>query len=269
MPLLQGLYVYFFQELGTSHWEGTTWTQVMPEVAQPTQLCVTPGCLPLTLRSTPGSRLLQGGEPVRRLGSQLPRLGPSFPVDRWESNPHRPAEGGRVATGGWWGKQTTSVAQQALAQRCSQRDPEAHQSHPGCATGQRGWEPQGLCSLGPNIVTSEPEHPSPKWPTGLTELSCHGLQSQPQLGGWRAFLPPPDTPLVPLQSYLTPNGTPTGHPPSTDPSIHVSSQPTGDSAGLCDLGQVPGPRGPGPLWSLRTLTREVPRGACDSGCPSA
>lgn len=33
----------------------------MPEVAQPTQLCITPGCLPLTLRSTPRSSLLQGG----------------------------------------------------------------------------------------------------------------------------------------------------------------------------------------------------------------
>ena len=75
-PLLQGLYVYFFQGLGTCHWEGTTWTQVMPEVARPTQLCVTPGCLPLTLRSTPGSRLLQGGGLSGGSGVSSPVWGP-------------------------------------------------------------------------------------------------------------------------------------------------------------------------------------------------
>lgn len=221
----------------------------------------------LDLQAHPRKQSAGGGRgPVGRLGNQLPHLGPSFPVGRWESNARRPGVG---ATAGWWGKQTTSSAQQALAQRRSQRSPGPRQSHVGCATGQQGWDPQGLCSLGPYAVTSEPEHPSPKWPAGLTELSCCGLQSQPQLGGRGAFLLPQDTPLAPRQSYLTANGTPTGCPPSADPSIHVSSQPTGVSAGLCDLGQVPGPRGLCPLWSLRTLTREIPRGPRDSGCPSA
>lgn len=164
-----------------------------------------------------------GRGPVGRLRNQLSCLGPSFPVGRWESNPRQPRG---VVVGEWWGKQTTSGAQQALAQ-CSQRDPEPHQSHAGCATGQQSWEPQGLCSLGPYTVTSEPAYLSPKWRTGLTELSCHSLQSQPQLGGRGAFLPPSDTPLAPLQSYLTPSGTPTGRPPSADPCIHVSSQPPG------------------------------------------
>ena len=132
-----------------------------------------------------------------------------------------------------------------------------------------GLGPPRALQPGPPCVTSEPERPSPRWPTGLTELSCCGLQSQPQLGGWAVFLLPPDTPLAPRQSYLTPNGTPTGRPPSADTSIHVSSQPMGGSAGLCDLGQAPGPRGLCPLWSLRTLTREIPRGPQDSGCPSA
>lgn len=33
----------------------------MAEVAWPTQLCITPGCLPLTFRHTPGSSQLVGG----------------------------------------------------------------------------------------------------------------------------------------------------------------------------------------------------------------
>lgn len=77
-PLLQGLYVCFFQGLGPSHWEGTTWSQVMPEVARPTQLCFAPGCLPLTLRNTPGSGLLQGGA-CREARESAPPSGAQFP----------------------------------------------------------------------------------------------------------------------------------------------------------------------------------------------
>ena len=56
---------------------------------------------------------------MERLGSQLPCLGPSFPVGRWGSNPHR--TGGQM--GGWRGKHMGPGTQQALAQRRSQRGP--------------------------------------------------------------------------------------------------------------------------------------------------
>lgn len=192
-----------------------------------------------------------GRGPVGRLRNQLSCLGPSFPVGRWESNPRQPrgVEGG-VVTGGWWGKQTTSGAQQALAQ-CSQRDPEPHQSHAGCATGQQSWEPQGLCSLGPYTVTSEPEYLSPKWRTGLTELSCHSLQSQPQLGG-RGALPSSirhpscSTPVLP-DSQWDPNGAPTICRP-----LHPCffSTPGGTVQGCVTLGKS------------QALRACVPSGAC-------
>lgn len=74
---------------------------------------------------------------MERLRSQLPCVGPGFPVGRWGRNPHR--TGGQMS--GWRGKHMAPGTQQALAQRRSQRGPEPRQHHVGWETGQQGWEP--------------------------------------------------------------------------------------------------------------------------------
>lgn len=149
-------------------------------------------------------------------------------------------------------------------QGCPQGDPEPHQPHVGYGTGQQGWKPPGLCSLGPEgplrfrvqAPTLSPQSLStlsPRCPTGLTELSCHSLQSQPQLV-WGSLSSSTTCP-----SHSTPNpASPPVGPSVSPPSFHhhstilVSSQSPAGSAERalppagCDLGQVPGPLGPFP-----------------------
>ena len=157
-----------------------------PEVLRPTQLRVAPGCLHLTCPCRPrcpppGADAPQEAASWRGRGcgearQSAPLSGAQFPCGQVGKQPS-PNWGanGRVEgkTHGPWhpaGSRSETLPE----------GPWPRQHHVGCETGPQGWEPQGLCSLGP-------EGQAPTWslhslnalprrrPTGLTGLSCHGL----------------------------------------------------------------------------------------------
>lgn len=190
---------------------------------------------------------------MEKLGSPLPALGPlhhghtgeatlTEPGGRWEG-------GGHNIIPGTWGSARPEVF------------PEGNVSlHPrvGHATGRQGWEPQGLCSRGPEALLRfrvlgpcghRRDCGSPRRPPDLTELSCPGLQSQ---CSWCRVPLPPTTPPPFTQNPVMPQWDPVCAPTIAllPTSIVLKAQQAGQGRLelchqlLCDLRPVPDPSGP-------------------------
>lgn len=244
-PSSKGLYLCFSQTLPAAR--GPPRPRCTPEVPQPTQRQVAPGCLLLTCHCRRGQ---SPRCPHPSHGKQPPRGGGLWrgsgfsslvwgPVSLWAGGDATLTKQGVGVgqLGGWRGKHT------ALAP-CWPSLTDALRGALGLVSptwavqlDSRAGNPKGFAAWprdqdpGPNAVTSGPERPTPKWPTDLTELCSRGLQSQPQ-PAWDLL--PHRTPLsLPSESCFTPRGTPSVHP---HPPTHLAclSTPSGQCrAGPC------------------------------------
>lgn len=150
-PSSKGLYLCFSQTLPAGR--GPPRPRCTPEVPQPTQRHVAPGSLLLTChcrrgqrpRCPPRKQPPRGGGLWRGSGFSSLVWGP---VSLWAGGEATLTKRGGGGAIGRVERETHSLGTLlALTHRRAQRGPGPRQSHMGCATGQQGWEPQGLCSL--------------------------------------------------------------------------------------------------------------------------